>query len=163
MFQQTLFFSPLILHLIIRIIWLFVFLSCLIFFSICSAPPSCPVSLCVFVYISCDVLDLWPVWPVFEVCWCEDPKGVSLGFFGSLVRALAWCSVGPYTFNRWNRMAWKDFCPCNPHQSVCGFCLLNLNLSLSSLSLLSFHPPYISMLRFLLLASAAKTIWHYDL
>lgn len=111
------------------IIWLFVFLSCFIFFSICPAP--LPVlCLCVCVYISCDVLDLWPVCPVFEVCWCEDSKGVSLGFFGSLVRALAW-----YTFNRWNRMAWKDFCPCNSHQSVCGFCLLNLNLSLSSLHL----------------------------
>lgn len=41
---------PRILHLVIRISWLFVFLSCLIFYSICPAPPSCPVSVCVFIF-----------------------------------------------------------------------------------------------------------------
>lgn len=131
---------PLILHLIIRIIWLFVFLSCLIFLSICPAPPSCLVSLCVFIF---PVMS-WPLWPVFEVWLREDPKErLSLGLFGSLVRALASCSVRPLTFNRWNGIAWKDFCARYTHQSVWGFCLLNLNLSRSSLPLLSFHPPYI--------------------
>lgn len=80
---------------------------------------SCPVlCLCMCVYFSCHVLALWPVWPVFEVWWREDPKErLSLGFFGSLVRALALRSIRPLTFNQWNRMAWKDFCARNPHQS----------------------------------------------
>lgn len=122
MFQQTLFLFPQILHLIIRIIRLFVFLYCptlclcvCLFFLWCSGPLAC---------VACvSILLVW------------RPKGkLSLGFFGSLVRALAWCSVGPFTFNRWNRMAWKDFCPCNPHQSVCGFCLFKFKpLSLSLL------------------------------
>lgn len=88
------------------------------------------VSVCVFIF----PVIFW----TFGLCGlCLKSGGVKIqkGDFplDSLVRAQAWCSVGPLTFNWWNRMAWKDFCPCNPHQSVCGFCLLNLNPSLSLL------------------------------
>lgn len=152
MFQQTLFLFPQILHLIIRIIQLFVFLYCptlclcvCLFFLWCSGPLAC---------VACvSILLVW------------RPKGkLSLGFFGSLVRALAWCSVGPFTFNRWNRMAWKDFCPCNPHQSVCGFCLFKFKpLSLSLFSVTTVFPPSLHLNAQISPIGQHCQDWHADL